>query len=148
MDITIIGTTSGVPYENLLTWLSVNVTCENWIKKGFRRFNLIPRDMEYTVLEKHENPNWPRTSFKVVMKDVCQEGDEDGVLPSKEHVDENDFIELLEQNRCIYLMPTWKENSNVQYWAKAIVIGDKIVGGNDISVLWDSENHRWDVNKI
>lgn len=148
MDITIIGTTSGVPKQNLLTGISVKVTHENWIKRGYREFSLIPRNMEYTVLEKHDNLNWPRTSFKVVMKDVAQEGDEDGIIPSKEHVDENDFIEFLKQSRWLYLMPTWEENSSVLYWAQAIVIGDKIVGGNDISVLWDSENHRWNANRI
>lgn len=144
MDIMLYGTTSGAPKEQLIEGVLFDALHEKMLALDNPSFTLIPREIEYEEVFRSENPNWPRTTFKATLKDVCVKGAEKCFLSDEENVDQNEFLGFLTKHRLTYHpFIKYRKDGNTSYHMQAAVIGNKIVGGNDVTVLWDAERKTW-----
>lgn len=135
MIITMYGSTSGVPKRNYIKGMKVQSYALPSVKGIHYSYYVKPREMEYEVLESHDNPNWPRSRFKLTMKDVSFEAMIPGI--SEEECMKNlleDYPSMwcdIEKNR--------DDKTYLSYWLQAICIDHEVIKGNDITVLWDRE---------
>jgi len=144
MDVLLYGTTSGAPKEQLIEGVLFDALHEKKFRLSTPTFTLFPREIEYEEVFRSENTNWPRTTFKATLKDVFIKGADKSFLSDEKIVDQDEFLGFLTKHRLTYYpLIKYRKDGNTLYHMQAAVIGNKIVGGNDISVLWDEENHQW-----
>ncbi len=150
MDIKIIGHTSGLPKGSVTDIIDgCRFVVEHHYRRELEDILLIPREIEYSELERHENPNYPRSRFVIKMRDVSQKASEFGTVPEIGYVAEEEFLFNIKEKHklCYYPLLNFKNRKNTgncAFWLDAVVIGDQIVGGNDPTVIWDGERFNTD----
>jgi len=141
MDITVYAHTTGIPDENIN---KVDFYClgEKLIKEEITSFSLISKDVTFEQIDAPKKPRYI-TSFRLTLKDVFITGAE-GAFAEGALVQQNEFFTFLNEHRFTYY-PTIKSEIRCSEpcYLQAAVIDKKIIGGNDISVLWDEDNHKW-----